>query len=100
MDKMKITTGDVIITPPDDPDKGLAGDANCDGEILLNDAILIMQAIGNPDAYGVNGTEETHITAEGIENGDVANRGDKLTNSDALAIQKYLLHLIPALPES
>lgn len=100
MDNMKITTGDVIITPPDDPDKGLAGDANCDGEILLNDAILIMQAIGNPDAYGVNGTEETHITAEGIENGDVANRGDKLTNSDALAIQKYLLHLIPALPES
>ena len=99
MDNMKITSGDVIITPPDNPETGLAGDADCDGKIYLNDAVLIMQAIGNPDAYGENGTEATHITAKGIENGDVANKGDLLTNADALAVQKYLLHILDKLPE-
>ncbi len=75
------------------------GDADCDGKVLLNDAVLIMQAIGNPDAYGENGSDETHITAQGKINGDVANTGDGLTNADALAIQKFLLHLIDKLPE-
>ena len=76
------------------------GDADCDGQVLLNDAILIMQSIGNPDAYGVNGSEKTHITEQGRINGDVAYVGDGLTNADALAIQKYLLKLISKLPES
>ncbi len=79
---------------------GIPGDADCDGQVLLNDAILIMQAIGNPDAYGVNGSEKTHITEQGRINGDVAYVGDGLTNADALAIQKYLLKLISKLPES
>lgn len=78
----------------------LYGDADCDGKVLLNDAVLVMQAIGNPDAYGVNGTDKTHITAKGIDNADVANRGDLLTNADALAIQKYLIHILNKLPES
>jgi len=78
----------------------LYGDADCDGQVLLNDAVLVMQAIGNPDAYGVKGTDKTHITAKGLDNADVANRGDLLTNADALAIQKYLIHLLDKLPES
>lgn len=85
---------------PDPQPKTKYGDANCDGEVSLPDAVLIMQAIGNPDAYGINGTDKAHITAQGIDNGDVANRGDGLTNMDALAIQKYQLKLISKLPES
>lgn len=75
----------------------LWGDADCDGKVFLNDAVLIMQAIGNPDAYGVNGSEATHITAEGKINADVFEYGSDLTNQDALQIQKYLLHLINSL---
>ncbi len=76
------------------------GDANCDGTVNLSDAILILQVIGNPDSYGVTGSDNSHITEQGVTNGDVANVGDGLTNSDALAIQKYLLKIIPELPES
>lgn len=90
----ELSTG---VTP--DPDVKY-GDADCDGDVKLNDAVLVMQAVGNPDIYGVNGTDKTHITAKGLDNADVSNRGDLLTNADALAIQKYLLHLIDKLPES
>lgn len=76
------------------------GDANNDGEVRLSDAVLIMQSIGNPDVYGINGTSPTHITKKGIELADVYNRGDGLTNQDALAVQKYLIHLLSELPES
>lgn len=79
--------------------KTIYGDANCNGEVRLNDAVLIMQSIGNPDVYGVNGSDETHITETGVKNGDVSNNGDGLTNSDALAVQKYLIGLIDSLPE-
>ncbi len=84
---------------PISPSVTMYGDADCDGKVYLNDAVLIMQAIGNPDAYGVNGSERTHITEQGKANGDVANTGDDLTNADALAIQKYLLKIISKLPE-
>ena len=75
------------------------GDANCDGKILLNDAILIMQVIGNPDGYAVGGSEESAITKQGILNADVSGNGDGLTNKDALAVQKYILKL-GTLPET
>ena len=78
----------------------LYGDADCDGQLLLNDAVLIMQAIGNPDAYGLNGSEPSHITKQGMLNADVYENGSNLTNMDALAIQKFLLNLIPELPEN
>ncbi len=78
----------------------LWGDADCDGEVLLNDAILVMQAIGNPDVYGVNGSDASHITEQGRLNADVNENGNGLTNLDALAIQKYLLNMISKLPES
>ena len=40
------------------------------------------------------------IAPENRDNADVNLRGNGITNGDALAIQKYLLHLIPTLPES
>ncbi len=84
--------------PVPDPDV-VYGDANGDEKVALSDAVLIMQYIGNPDAFGVNGTDKNHITAEGLECSDVANSGDGITNADALAIQRYLLKLIDKLPE-
>ena len=67
------------------------GDANNDGETNMADAVLIMQSLANPDKYGVNGTDDTHITAQGEFNGDMDGNG--LTNADALEIQKMLLKL-------
>lgn len=65
----------------------------------MSDAVLIMQSLSNPDKYGINGTDETHITEQGLKNGDVSGNGDGITNNDALAIQKYKLNLIDSLPE-
>ena len=75
------------------------GDANCDGSVSMADAVLIMQSIANPTKYGIKGTDTSHITEKGMDNGDVSNRGDGITNKDALAIQKNLLGLTN-LPES
>lgn len=75
------------------------GDANVDGQVDMSDAVLIMQSLSNPDKYGINGTDETHITEQGLKNGDVSGNGDGITNNDALAIQKYKLNLIDSLPE-
>lgn len=73
------------------------GDANCDREIDIADAVLIMQAIANPDKYGREGSEDTHITDQGWDNGDVIGN-DGVTNEDALVIQQYLLNLVESLP--
>lgn len=67
------------------------GDANCDGTIDLADAVIIMQALANPDKYGLNGTAEKHITLQGITNGDVDKTVSGITSNDALRIQEYLL---------
>lgn len=90
---------------PTEPSTGddkdyLPGDANCDGSVDLADAVLIMQALANPDAYNVNGTDKTAITEQGVKNGDVYEKGDGLTNSDALSVQKFRIGLIGELPES
>lgn len=82
-----------------DPDGPLLyGDTDCDGKIYLNDAVLIMQAVGNPDIYGIGGTSENAVTEAGMTNADVYDPGTGLTNQDALTIQKYLLNLIDKLP--
>jgi hypothetical protein len=70
----------------------LKGDANCDGNVDMSDAVLIMQSIANPSKY--------KLTEEGKANADCAGGGDGVTNADALAIQKYKLQLIDKLPES
>jgi len=68
------------------------GDTNCDGNVYLNDAVLILQYLGNPDEY--------QLSAEGLAAADVSGNGDGITNKDALAIQRFVLHIIPSLPES
>ena len=67
------------------------GDANCDKGIDMSDAVLIMQSLANPNKYGLNGTNEHHITEKGIDCADVDENGNGITASDALKIQKYLL---------
>lgn len=78
----------------------LYGDANCNGIVDLSDAVLIMQSVSNPDRYGMSGSDKSHITEKGQDNGDVSDRGDGITVRDALAIQKYMLKLVSNLPES
>jgi hypothetical protein len=72
------------------------GDANCDGEVNMADAVLVMQAIANPDNYGEG--KPGGISPKGVKNADVAETGNGLTNKDALAIQKYKLGLLKTLP--
>ena len=67
------------------------GDANCDGELNLADAVLIMQCESNPDKYGIGLT--TGINLVGAANCDVDGSGD-ITNKDALKIQQYKLGII------
>ena len=71
----------------------IEGDANCDGQLNMADAVLIMQSLANPDKYGTNGTDERHLTAQGEKNADIAGDNDGVTNLDALAVQKKLLKL-------
>ena len=79
--------------------KYLAGDADCDGEVKMNDVVLIMQVVSNNDRYGVGGTAEKPITEQGLENADVSGNMNGLSVMDALAVQRYLLELLPSLPE-
>ena len=69
------------------------GDANCDSDVNMSDAVIIMQSLANPAQYGVNGTDKNHITEQGKINGDIAGNNDGITNADALAVQKKLLGL-------
>ena len=69
----------------------IKGDANCDGQLDMADAVLIMQALANPNKYGIDGTAEHHLTEQGKLNGDM--NGDGLTVGDAQALQKKLLGL-------
>ncbi|HRR77150.1 MAG TPA: Ig-like domain-containing protein [Ruminococcus sp.] len=68
----------------------LSGDADCDGKVKMNDAVLIMQSISNPDRFTLEG--------KGRENADCYGDNDGITPNDALAIQKYLLNLYTSLP--
>ncbi len=69
----------------------LKGDTNCDNQVDLSDAVMIMQALANPNKYGLDGTAENHMTEQGKLNGDMD--GDGLTVGDAQAIQRKLLGL-------
>ena len=69
----------------------IKGDTNCDCHVDMADAVLIMQALANPDKYGENGSDIHHLTGLGKLNGDTD--GDGLTVGDALAIQRKLLGL-------
>ena len=64
----------------------------------MNDAVLIMQSIANNDAYGVDGTEDSHLTQEGLINADCYIPGSGLTNMDAYYIQCLLIRTVKSLP--
>ena len=84
--------GSQLLTGNSSDDKStLKGDANMDKTVDLSDVVLIMQALANPNKYGLNGTDKTHITEQGAANADTD--GDGLTVNDALAIQRMLLGL-------
>ena len=74
-----------------DPESVVYGDADCDGLIKMNDAVLIMQALSNNDKYGESGSAPNHLSPQGAANADCFDPGTKLTPYDALAIQKFLL---------
>lgn len=67
------------------------GDANCDSGVDMSDVVLIMQSLANPNKYGLNGTDKTHITTKGQTNGDVDISVKGITSNDALRIQEFLL---------
>lgn len=106
---VKVTDGSVKIgsqqtEPPTtsaQPGQTLRGDANCDGKVDISDAVLLMQALANPNAYAVGGSSPQALTPQGRINGDVVsiggNGGDGITNADALQIQNYLLRVITVL---
>ncbi|MCM1315723.1 MAG: dockerin type I repeat-containing protein [Prevotella sp.] len=71
-----------VLEKPDVP----TGDANSDGKLSVADAVLIMQALANP--------EEFSITKECAEAADVVNKGDGITSMDALAIQMIDINLL------
>ena len=81
-------------------DDTVYGDANCNSEVELSDAVIILQSLANSDRYGVNGTDKNHITEQGAINGDVYQNGTGLTAQDAGTIQRYVLKLVSSLPES
>ncbi|MCM1505906.1 MAG: 1,4-beta-glucanase [Ruminococcus flavefaciens] len=63
----------------------LWGDANEDGKVSLADAVLIMQALSNPNQY--------KLTKQGEKNADVVENGNGITPKDALAIQMVDLQI-------
>ena len=89
-----VTTSDSPHSPPPSAVSGggnddvTRGDANCDTQVNMADAVLIMQTIANPDKYT--------LTEQGEENADVDGT-EGITNKDALAIQKFKLGLIEEL---
>ena len=83
------TTSTTSTTTTNPIDIGIVrGDANCDDEVNMADAVFIMQCISNPDKYKLEGNGEA--------NADVDGEGG-VTNKDALRIQKFKLGLIDKL---
>jgi hypothetical protein len=50
-----------------------------------------MQALANPNKYGIGGTDEKAITEQCWINGDVDKSTEGITSNDALRIQEFLL---------
>ena len=79
-----VTSTTTSVEPTTGEDDVTRGDANCDTQVNMADAVLIMQTIANPDQY--------KLTEQGEKNADVDGTAG-ITNKDALAIQKYKLGL-------
>ena len=79
-------------TPVDiNPDDFIWGDANCDTNVSISDAVAILQSIGNKDKY--------ELKTQGALNADCCDPGDGVTARDALSIQKLDAGAIKELPE-
>ena len=74
-----VTDGTSQTTPTTPSGNTKYGDADESGKVNINDAVLIMQSIANPDKY--------KLSAQGRINADVVDNGGGVTNADALAIQ-------------
>ena len=72
------------------------GDANCDTNVNMADAVLVMQSIANGDEFGVG--KPDGITEQGSANADVYLPGSGLTMLDAETIRSYVMELITSLP--
>ena len=99
-DPQPVTDTTTKATDPD-PTDILWGDADLDGSVKMNDAVLISQSIANGDLYGLEGSDKSHLTEKGAKNADCYDPGSLVTPMDALAIQKYLLKMqtLPEYPE-
>lgn len=76
--------------PTDTPTKYLWGDANCDGQVTLNDAVAILQYVALPAKYKLTDLGKIQADVDGKEG---------ISGTDALSIQKYDAKLIDSLPE-
>lgn len=63
----------------------------------MADVVLIMQSLANPNRYGRDGTDDSHITLQGEVNADVDNYYNGITSQDAIRIQNFLLGKISSL---
>ncbi len=68
------------------------GDADLDGEVKMADVIKIMCYSSNKELYPLG--------QQALDNCDVYQRGDGVTLSDALSVQKKVAQVIDTLPES
>lgn len=92
-----VTTTAVPVTTTAEPevpttpvDVTMYGDVNCDGEVSVADATLLLQVLGNADKY--------KLSEQGRINADVSGSGDGLSAADALAIQMYDAGAVDKLP--
>ncbi|MDE6784776.1 MAG: glycoside hydrolase [Ruminococcus sp.] len=74
---------------PTESDITAWGDSNCDGEVTVADATLILQVLGNGDKY--------RLSEQGMLNSDVDGESG-LSPIDALTIQRYEAKQIDKLP--
>lgn len=89
--EIAVANGETPTTPSQPVQDINYGDSNCDGDVNLADAVLILQYLANGDKFGLNGSDPNHITEQGLINADCDASRDGVTSGDALSIQKYLL---------
>ncbi len=91
-DEAPVATAPPEPTTPGGTDGIVWGDANDDGKVLVNDAVLIMAYVTNP--------ESVNISDKGLIGSDVYQYGDGVSITDAASVQKYLIKSLKTLPES
>lgn len=87
LDSSQPTTAD-----PTASEEIIYGDVDMSGEVDVNDAVKIMSFVANKAKYPLDEKEQNAA--------DVNQRGDGISNMDALAVQKYLAQITVVLPES